>query len=87
MKVIELSEDVGVKNIKSFYLELKNVLESDESEIILDFSEVRRVDLSLIQVIMAADRELKRQGKKITLKYISGDIKEQLYLTRLLNYN
>ncbi|MBN2401094.1 MAG: STAS domain-containing protein [Spirochaetes bacterium] len=78
--VIELREDVGVKNIKELYSHLKELIKK-ESEIILDFSKVRRIDLSLAQLIMAANRESYKIGKKIILKSVSYDIKQQLYLS------
>lgn len=78
--IIELREDVGVKNIKELYSHLKEQIKK-ESEIILDFSKVRRIDLSLAQLIMAANRESHKIGKKIILKSVSYDIKQQLYLS------
>jgi len=78
--VIEIPEDIGVKNIKNFYFQLKEILKK-ESEIILDFKKVNRVDLSFIQVIMSANRESLKNGKKIKLKSVSKNIKKQLFLS------
>ncbi len=78
--VIEIPEDIGVKNIKNFYFQLKEILKK-ESEIILDFQKVNRVDLSFIQVIMSANRESLKNGKKIKLKSVSKNIKKQLFLS------
>ncbi len=80
--VIELSEDIGVKNIKNFYSNLLDIMKS-ESEIVLDFSKVRRIDLSFAQVIMAANRESNKSGKKIMLKSVSDKIRKQLYISGL----
>ena len=78
--VIEIPEDIGVKKIKNFYFQLKEILKK-ESEIILDFKKVNRVDLSFIQVIMSANRESLKNGKKIKLKSVSKNIKKQLFLS------
>lgn len=78
--VIEIPEDIGVKNIKNFYFQLKEIVKK-ESDIILDFKKVRRVDLSFVQVIMSANRELLKNGKKIKLKSVSKNIKKQLFLS------
>ena len=78
--VIEIPEDIGVKNIKNFYSQLKEIIKK-ESEIILDFKKVKRVDLSFIQVIMSANRESLKNGKKIKLKSVSKNIKKQLFLS------
>jgi anti-anti-sigma factor len=77
--IIELREDIGVKNIKEFFLQLKKIVKK-ESEIILDFNKVRRIDLSLAQLIMAAKMELYKRGKKIMLKSVSEDVKRQLFI-------
>lgn len=78
--VIEIHEDIGVKNIKNFYLQLKEKLKK-ESEIILDLKKVKRIDLSFVQVIMSANRESLKNGKKIKLKSVSKNIKKQLFLS------
>ena len=77
--VIELDEDIGVKKIKAFYLELKRKI-NEEPGIVLDFKKVKRIDLSLAQVIHAAKKELMKNGKKFMLKSVSDEIKKQLYL-------
>jgi anti-anti-sigma regulatory factor len=83
--VIELRENIGVKNIKGLYLQLKKIVKK-EPEIILDFNKVRRIDLSLTQLIMAANRELHKRGKKIILKSVSENIKKQLFISGFAKY-
>lgn len=78
--LIELNEDTGIKNIKKLYLKLKKVLKN-ESEIILDLKNLRRMDLSLAQLLIAANRESHNKGKKMMLKSVSEDIKKQLYIS------
>jgi anti-anti-sigma regulatory factor len=78
--VIELSENIGVKNIKIFYSELMDLMKKD-SEIVLDFGKVKRVDLSFVQVVMAANREYSKKGKQIKLRSVSNNIKKQLYMS------
>ncbi len=77
--IIELKEDIGIKTIKEFYLQLKDVLDK-ESEIILDFKKVKRIDLALVQVIISANREIKKKGHRIVLKSVSKDLRKQLYI-------
>jgi anti-anti-sigma regulatory factor len=83
--IIELREDAGVKNIKELYLQLKKIIQK-EPEIIFDFNKVRRIDLSLAQLIMAANRESHKSGKKIVLKSVSKDIKKQLFISGFVKY-
>jgi anti-anti-sigma regulatory factor len=77
--LLKISEDIGVSTIKDFYLQLKEML-TKEQEVILDFQKVKRVDLSLAQVIMAANRESVNKGKKLLLKSVSEDIKRQFFI-------
>lgn len=78
--IIELPENVGVENIKKLYLQLKKLL-IKESEILLDLNKVRRIDLSLAQLIMVVNRELHKSGRKIMLKSVSKDIRKQLFIS------
>ncbi len=82
MATIELREDVGVKNIKEFYNELMMLLQGQE-EIVLDFSQVRHVDLSLAQVLMAAHKIARKDNKVIKLKRVSQELKEQMQIAGL----
>ena len=82
--LIELSEDVGIKNIKELYLQLKESIE--EEDIVLDFSKVRRVDLSLAQLLIAANRESQKQGKSMKLKFVSEHVRKQLFLSGFARY-
>jgi anti-anti-sigma regulatory factor len=81
--MFELPENLSVKNIKDFYVRLGNGIRN-ESEIILDFTNVRRVDLSVVQVLMAANRDFAKKGKQIKLKSVSENIKNQLHLAGFL---
>lgn len=83
METIALNEDVGIKNIREFYRNLAKVLKG-EDEVILDFSRVKRIDLSLAQVLMAAGRIAKSEKKILKLKNVSADIKKCLQIAGLM---
>ena len=74
-----MPEDIGVETINDFYKQLVEMLIS-EQEIILDFIKVKKIDLSVAQVIMAANRESGKKGKKFLIKSVSDDVRNQLYL-------
>lgn len=82
--IIELDENIGIKTIKKFHLDLKELLKK-ETEIILDFKNVKRLDLSVVQVLIAANRKYAKNNKNIKLKSVSKDIKRQLYLSGFSN--
>lgn len=84
MKVIKLHEDIGIKNIKSFFSNLKDLVINNESDIVLDFSNVTRIDLSLIQAIMSASHEIKKTGKHIICKSVSKSVKNQFQISGLI---
>jgi len=83
MKVIDIPDDIGVKNIKGFYSTLKDTLKN-ESEIHLNFSKVKRIDLSLAQVLLSAGKESKKENKCIKLKGVSEDVKRLLRLVKIV---
>ncbi len=79
MSVIQVSEDIGIKNIKKFYSELFETAK-DENEIIIDLANVKRIDLSFIQVLMNISKQLKNNEQKILLQSVSEKVREQLKL-------
>jgi len=80
--MINVKEDISIKNAAQFYLDVKNELAAQE-EVILDFSTVKRIDLSIAQVIVAAGREAKKNGKTVNLKSVSDAVKYQLQICGL----
>jgi anti-anti-sigma regulatory factor len=75
-----IPEDVGIKNVKEFYARVKEMLGSSD-EMILDFTAVKSIHLSVALVVMAAHREAKRLGKVIKLKNVPEVVRRQLYLS------
>ncbi len=75
-----VNKNVGVKNIRGFYDSLGEALKNSDS-IVINFSRVDRIDLSVLTVLSAAYREIKGNGKMIKLKNVSPRLKEQLYIS------
>ncbi len=82
--IIELREDIGIKNIKNFHSQLKDAMR-EESGITLDFSKVRRIDFAVVQVLMAARKKLKSMKKELIFKSIPPKVKKELYICGLLD--
>ncbi|MCP4133593.1 MAG: STAS domain-containing protein [bacterium] len=80
--MISLNENIGVKTIKEFHSSLSDELKNND-EIIIDFSAIKRVDLSVVQVIIAAGRKARKEGKTIKLKQVADAIKEQMQICGL----
>ena len=52
MYIIEIDDFVAIKHIKQFLDEVKAVLMT-EKDIVLDFSKAKRLDLSVVQIILS----------------------------------
>lgn len=83
MKEIILKEDAGVKTIKLLHQTLADALDA-ESEIVLDFSNVKRLDLAVVQLIYAAGKEARRNNKALKMKSVSEAVKRQMWLGGLM---
>ena len=68
MKQIILEENISMENIKTFYDEVTLALEN-ESHIVIDFSRVKNVGLSLRLVLIYCFRRARK--KNIVLKTIN----------------
>jgi anti-anti-sigma regulatory factor len=80
--MIIFKDDISIKNAAQFYMDFKNELAS-EQEIILDLAMVKRIDLSIAQIIIAAGREAKESGKNVKLKSVTDTVKHQLQICGL----
>lgn len=84
MKTLVIDEDIGIKKINSFKELLVETMKKN-NEILLNFHKVRRLDLSVIQVIIAAMKEAKIKNKKLKLKgLVSVEIKKQFSICGLI---
>ena len=72
-----VDKEVNVKNIRNFYNLLKEEIENN-NQIVLDFSNSSRIDLSAAQVILAAVRKVKETNK--TIRYIGASPGMQVLL-------
>ncbi len=66
MTVIKLKEDPGVKASGRF-TSAGGAFRGD-SDIVIDFSEARRVDLSIAQVLIAAGKEARAMSKSLRMR-------------------
>jgi STAS domain. len=61
MKIIKLPVDLGIKKARTLYNAARMVMDTGP-DCAMDFSKVRRIDLSAVQVILALRRECARKG-------------------------
>jgi anti-anti-sigma regulatory factor len=75
MKIQE--ENLTIKNSKKFYDDFAEEFKKGD-EIVMDFSQVKRIDLSIVQIIVAAGRKARQEGKTIKLKSVLPEVKDQM---------
>ncbi len=80
--MITLDRDIGVKTIQELHAAVLDEFKKND-EILIDFSKVERVDLSVVQLIIAAGREAKNTGKTLKLKSLQRSVKFQMQMCAL----
>lgn len=81
MQVLKLDTSMGVKKIFELQKSLIEMLNSDEKELVIDFSGVDGVDFSVSQVLLAGFRYAKEKGTLIRMSHVSQNLRQQLFLT------
>lgn len=63
--------------------ELKGIFEEllGESEIILDFTNISKIDMSAIQLLISLKQTCEKQNKKFEIKNINDDVLDSLNLS------
>jgi len=79
MKVIQLDENTNVKNIRDWHNLFKETLDV-ESEVIIDLSMLKRIDLATAQLLLSAGRDARTASKTLKLKSVPAGIRKQLSL-------
>ncbi len=79
MYIIEIDEFVTIKHIKQFADEVLAILRTEKT-IVLDFTKSKRLDLSVVQVILSLLKTARQQNKTVKFKGVNDVIKKQLRL-------
>ena len=79
MSVYTCSEKTGIKTAEKLKEDILSQLDRKE-ELTIDFAAVRRIDLSVAQIVIAAGREAKKRNLAFRLTGLSSDVKRQLRL-------
>ena len=77
---MKVEGEISVKNIRDFYNHLTNEI-NNSGEIIIDLSNVKRIDLAAAQVIIAAGRKARDLKKIIRLTGVNPQLKKLLALS------
>lgn len=71
---MKIEGDINIKNINVFYSAIQQEF-AGSGDVVIDLSEVKRIDLAAAQVIIAAGRRGKELKRQIKLKGLSPDLK------------
>ncbi len=83
MFIIEIDEFVNIKRIRQFTDEVKTVLDT-QNDIVIDFTKSKRLDLSVVQVILSLLRSARQLNKTVKFKGVNDTIKKQLKLCGII---
>lgn len=72
---MKLEKDITVKNIKKIYDDLIKEFETKE-ELVIDLSDVSRVDLSFAQLVIATGKKAREMKKVVRIKGVSSNLKD-----------
>lgn len=70
-------ENLTIKLSQKFYNDFAEEFKKG-NEVTVDFSRVKRIDLSVVQIIVAAGRKARQEGKTIKLKSVLPEIRKQM---------
>ena len=83
MGQVHVPEDVSVKKVKEFYTGLRDAMK-DGDELVLDFGAVSRVDLAVMQVLIALSRACRHEKITLKIKGASGELKNQMRICGMI---
>lgn len=76
---MKLNGEISVKNIEVFYNNLAKEIDNSR-EIVIDLSDVTRIDLAATQVIIAAGKKTRELKKVVRLIGVNPQVKKLLTL-------
>jgi anti-anti-sigma regulatory factor len=86
MPQLMLDENSSVKTVQALKLKLIDAV-LEKEDISIDFSSVSRLDLAVLQLIMAAVKSARQHGTKVKFKNVSESIRTQFELAGLMKKN
>jgi anti-anti-sigma regulatory factor len=77
MSKYRFSEDAGIRNIAAVKNDIIELFDKRE-DIELDFSDIRRIDLSVGQLLLATMKEGESRSVKVSISGASSEVQKQL---------
>jgi anti-anti-sigma factor len=83
MVLITVPGNVSVHNVKEFQQIVRDAMQL-EGTIVLDFHDVKRIDLSVMQILIALSRECRKKKKGLRIRAASKEIKNQIRISGII---
>lgn len=82
--ILKMDPNSSIKNVNKLKDNLLMNIETGAEEIILDFSDLKRSDLSIMQLLLFIQDYCKNYDSVLKLKNVSSELKIQLVICGLL---
>lgn len=83
MSTYTCAENAGVRNAAMIKDELLALLDKGE-DLTIDFANVRRADLSVVQLVIAAQKEVKARNLSLRLSGLSPEVKRDFWMCGII---
>ena len=79
METYVCPENMSIRHIKAMKADIMSLLEKGNG-VTIDLSALSRIDLSVAQAVIAAQKEAKKRRQTVRLAGLGADVKKQLFL-------
>ncbi|HOD14774.1 MAG TPA: STAS domain-containing protein [Spirochaetota bacterium] len=83
MAQIIVPGDVSVKTVKEFHRIVREALQQ-EGTIVLNFRDVKRIDLAVMQILVTLSKECGKINKGLRIRSASDEIKKQIRICGII---
>lgn len=83
MGTYKCAENAGVRNVAVIKDELLALLDKGE-DLAIDFADLKRVDLAVAQLVIAAQKEAKKRSLSLRLSGLSPEVKRDFWLCGII---
>ena len=79
METYVCPENMSIRHIKAMKADIMSLLEKGNG-VTIDLSALSRIDLSVAQAVIAAQKEAKKRRQTVRLAGLGAEVKKQLFL-------
>lgn len=79
-----LGGDFDVRSTMEVRNAIHDLLEGQDSDVVIDLTEVTAIDMTALKVLAFATRQAARSGRQLTLRGCGPAVRRMLHLSRLI---